>query len=555
MNSFLQTLRNLGPLRLGAIGGVTLALIGFFLFVTLRLSSPQMALLYSDLDSKDAGAITAKLDAAQVPYQVSSDGSRIMVPADEVGKLRMTMAQAGLPNGGSIGYEIFDKPQGLGTTAFIESINQLRALEGELARTISTLDQIQQARVQLVLPKRELFSQQEQTATASVFVKLRPGKQLGAEQIAAIRQFVAAAVPKLNPNRIAIIDDRGNLLARGDGASADDAMTSTADEKRLAYQRHLADGIEALLAKTLGYGKVRAEVTADLDFDQVTTNSETFNPDSQVVRSTQSVNDKNQSTDQLGANAVTVNTNLPNNQGSTANSGTTGSNSSHAEETTNYEIDKTVTNHVRALGQVRRLSVAVLVDGTYAPGKDGKPVYTPRPPQEMAQIKTLVESAIGYDATRGDTVDVVNMRFAPPEDAGMTSAEAGGLFGLSKADIVRIAEIVVLGIVAVLVMLLVVRPLLNRALESRAGGEDGDRLLTDQSGVQMALAGPAGSSALNQDLALQDAADEDELEQMIDINRVEGRVRASSLRKVGEIVEKHPESAAAIIRAWMYQET
>jgi flagellar M-ring protein FliF len=174
----MQTLRNLGAARLGAIAIVGIGLLGFFVFLTGRLSQPNMELLYADLQGSDAGAIAKKLDELKVPYKVDDTGSRIMVPQDQVGRLRMQMAQSGLPSGGSIGYEIFDKGESFGATSFIQNINQLRALEGEMARTIGTLDGIEQARVHLVLPKREMFSRTEATATASVFLKLRPGVHL-----------------------------------------------------------------------------------------------------------------------------------------------------------------------------------------------------------------------------------------------------------------------------------------------------------------------------------------------------------------------------------------
>jgi len=554
VNNLLQTLRNLGPARLAAIGGVGLLLIGFFIYLTTRLSTPDMELLYADLQASDAAAIAKKLDDAKIPYQVDKAGTKIHVPADKVGTVRMTMAQAGLPSGGSVGYELFDKGEGFGATSFIQNINHLRALEGEMARTVGTLAGVQQARVHLVLPKRELFARSQNPATASVFLKLKPGAQLSRENISAIQHLIAASVPNLEPTQVSIIDDKGKLLARGMGQNSEDLLMANAEEKKLAYERRLAATIEDLIGRTVGYGKVRAEVSADLDFDRITTQSEIFDPESQVVRSTQTVNENNQSQDRDPLQPVTVDQNLPTAQtGGNANSAISSNKSSRNEETINYEISRTTKNHVRETGQVRRLSVAVLVDGVYAPGEDGKPTYRPRAEQEIESLKALVRSAVGLDAVRGDTLEVINMRFTTPEDAFAKPEEI--FMGMSKDDIFRIAEMVVLGIVAVLVILLVIRPLITRAFEKADAQEDDemDKLLTDQSGMPAALAGPSG--ALAQDLALEAAQADEELEQMIDINRVEGRVRASSLRKVGEIVEKHPEEAVSILRNWLYQES
>ena len=554
MNNLLQTLRNLGPARLAAIGGVGILLIGFFVYLMTRLSTPEMELLYSDLQQGEAAAIAKKLDEAKVPYTVDKTGTKITVPADQVGPVRMKMAAAGLPSGGSVGYELFDKGEGFGATSFMQNINHLRALEGEMARTVQTLNGVQQARVHLVLPKRELFARQQNPATASVFLKLRPGAQLSRENIQAIQQLIAASVPNLDPNRISIVDDKGKLLSRGAGSDSAEAMLASAEEKKVAYENRIARTIEDLLGRTVGYGKVRAEVSADLDFDRITTQSEIFDPESQVVRSTQTVSETNESSDRDPLSPVTVDQNLPTAQ-SGNNAGPISQNKQgRNEETINYEISKTTKNHVRETGQVRRLSVAVLVDGTYAPAKDGNPpAYQPRTEQEVEGIKALVRSAVGLDAVRGDSLEVVNMRFWSPEDDMQKPEEL--FLGMTKEDLFRIAEMVVLGIVAVLIILLVIRPLITRAFEKADQQEDDDmdRLLTDQSGLPAALAAPTG--ALAQDLALEAAQADEELEQMIDINRVEGRVRASSLRKVGEIVEKHPEEAVSILRNWLYQES
>lgn len=553
MNNLLQTLRNLGPARLAAIGGVGLLLIGFFVYLTTRLSTPEMELLYAELQQTEAAAIAKKLEEAKVPFTVDKTGTKIMVPADQVGPMRMRMAAQGLPSGGSVGYELFDKGEGFGATSFMQNINHLRALEGEMARTVQTLNGVQQARVHLVLPKRELFARQQNPATASVFLKLRPGAQLSRENIQAIQQLIAASVPNLDPNRISIVDDKGKLLARGTGSDTAEAMMASAEEKKQAYEGRLARTIEDLLGRTLGYGKVRAEVSADLDFDRITTQSEIFDPESQVVRSTQTVTESNESSDRDPLAPVTVDQNLPTSQASSSASPLSSNKSNRNEETINYEITKTTKSHVREAGTVRRLSVAVLVDGTYQTSKEAPPAYQPRSEQEIESIKALVRSAVGLDAVRGDSLEVVNLRFWSPEDDIQKPEEL--FMGMTKDDLFRIAEMVVLGIVAVLIILLVIRPLISRAFEKAEMQEEDemDRLLTDQAGMPAALAAPTG--ALAQDLALEAAQADEELEQMIDINRVEGRVRASSLRKVGEIVDKHPEEAVSILRNWLYQES
>ncbi|MDZ5647663.1 flagellar basal-body MS-ring/collar protein FliF [Nitrospirillum sp. BR 11828] len=552
MENLLQTLRNLGPVRLGAIGGVALLIIALFGFLLFNGSSPNMALLYSDLSPSDGGAIVQQLDQMQpkVPYQVSPDSTRIEVPADQVGRIRMLMAQQGLPTGGNVGYEIFNQAESLGTTSFMQSVQQLRALEGELSRTVNTLAPVQQSRIHLVLPKRELFSRETQKATASVVLRLRPGQQLKKEQVASIQHLIAASVPGLQPDMVSVVDDKGNLLARGMGSDSKEAMMATAEEKRLAYQQRLTDKVEEIVGRTVGMGKVRAEVTVDMDFDRITTNSETFDPDSQVVRSTQTDNENSEDINKEGQDPVTVANNLPSANAENASNGASSSKSTKSSERINYEISKTVKVHEREAGQVRRLSVAVLVDGNYVPDDKGVAQYQPRTDDELQKLAALVRSSIGYDGSRGDTVDVVSMKFATPE--GELDAKEETLFGLPKQDVFRIAETIVLAIVAILVILLVIRPLVARALDRTPQLDEEPDLLSDSGGVPQ-LAGPGGG-ALARELALEAAQANEELEQMIDINRVDGRVRASSLRKVGEIVEKHPEEAVSIIRNWLYQE-
>ena len=555
----MQTLRNLGATRLVALAAVGFALIAFFTFVVTRLATPGMTLLYSGLDPSDSGQIVQRMDAQGITYEIRGDGSQIYVPQDQVAKLRLSLASEGIPAGGSIGYEIFDRADALGTTNFVQQINQIRALEGELARTIRAIHQVRSARVHLVMPKRELFSRDRAEPTASVLLALQGTLDKG--QVSAIQHLVASAVPGMKANNVAVIDSNGDMLARG----ADDGQldTANAQDMRRSYEARLSQAIEQLVGQTLGADKVRAEVTADLDFNQVTTNREDFNPDGQVVRSTSSVEETGNSQERQNANNVSVANNTPNPPGQESGngSGSTEQNS-RTEETVNYEISKTVQTEVKASGNVKRISAAVLVDGTYDTAPDGTRTYKPRTADELAQIDSLVKSAIGYDQSRGDVVQVVNMKFAEPEvveDSGTM------LLGLDKTDLMRLAELLVLAVVATLVLLLVVRPLLSRLLAmpsvapaNVALAGPGDQLaLPPGAAAALAIPGPApgGLPGLPSIPSSSDAETiAAEIDQMIDLNQVEGRVRASSVRKISDLVDQHPEQAVNLIRQWVYQE-
>jgi flagellar M-ring protein FliF len=536
-----QTLRGLGAARLAAIAIVTAGMIGFFAYLANHVATPSMSLLFSDIELRDSSQIVQKLEAMGVPYQVRGDGGQILVPSDQVAKLRMAMAEAGLPRGGSIGYEIFDKSDALGTSSLVQNINQVRALEGELARTISSLSPVYSARVHLVLPRREMFSRERLEPSASVVIKMRGAERLGRPQVAAVRHLVASAVPGLKPTHVAIVDGDGALLARGDGDGAEDGTGGNAEEQRVNYENRLSRHVEELLERSVGPGKARVDVHADMDFDKITTSSESYDPDGQVVRSTQSSTDSSDS-NEAGDQPVTVTSNLPNNQTAAGSAGGK-SKSARTEETVNYEITKTVRSQVREAGVVRRLSVAVLVDGTYAPAADGTRAYQPRPPEELKQLTALARSAIGYDEKRGDALEVINLRFTAPEE--LPAAASTMILGLERAELMRIGELLVIALLGVLFLLLVARPLLLRLAETAAripallpvaaGGAGAPALLSPgANGAARAAAGP---------------------DSMIDIGQVEGRVAASGIRKVGEIVDKHPDEAVAIVRSWMYQDS
>lgn len=572
VNGISDLFRALGPARLGAIAAVGLGLIGFFFFISMRLSTPQMAMLYNGLDMTDSAAIVSKLEAAAVPYQIGNDGATILVPEDKVLRLRMTMAEQGIPAGGSVGYEIFDRSDHLGTSSFVQSVNQVRALEGELARTIRAIDGVESARVHLVLPERELFSRQTREPSASIALKTKGGS-LTHSQVGAIQNLVAASVPGLAANRISIIDQKGRLLAKGEGENAADAYASTLEEKRGELEQRMRNEIEALLEKSVGLGKVRAEVSADIDLNRVTTNSEIYDPEGQVVRSTVTVNDSNSSLENGESGAVSVANNLPEGQADNGSGVKSNSSGSRSEETVNYEITKTIKTQIQEAGNVKRLSVAVLVDGDYAAGKDGNMVYKARSADELAKLTALVRSAVGYDEARGDKVEVVNMKFAEVADGPVSGPVEINLYGFKKEDMFRAAELGILGVVGILVILLVLRPLVMRLVTMPEGFKPAAQAagMAQLAGpqAQAALAGPSYTAvaqfpgSLEENMiprddegrpltARQIAEKPGGLETAIDVAAIEGKVQTSAVKKVGELVDRHPDESAAVIRSWLF---
>jgi flagellar M-ring protein FliF len=531
------------------MAGVAAVLTAFFLYVAGVISEPPKTILFSGLDPRAAAQVTAKLDAMQVKYDAKGDGGTILVPADEVTKLRMELASENLPAAGT-GYEIFDKTDSFGTSSFVQNINELRALEGELARSIQTIDGIDSVRVHLVIPERQIFSREDQSPSASVIVKTEGRMNHG--EVVAIQHLVAAAVAGLQPDRVALVDDQGTLLAGGDDKSGPDAGAADEEQHTADVEDKLRQRVEGIVASVVGDGHVRVQVAADMNYDHTSTTSETFDPDSKVVRSTSTTEQNASDTNGNATNgAVSVANALPNAQ-QNSNSGTnTNSSSGSTQETTNYEISKTTKTSVVDAGTVKRLSVAVVVDGNHKADASGQDTYTPRTTQEMAQINALVKSAIGFDATRGDQVQVTNMQFAHLDVAEATPPPAP-LLGLDSSYWFKIIEAAILSLTALLIGLFVVRPLISRMFSQPAGGGESPALLAAQQ-MMGQLPAPSAAQAAIAAAGGAPVALPAPKESMIDISRIEGQVRESSIRKVGEVVQSHPDEAMALIRTWLHE--
>jgi len=544
MATMTDSFKELGQIKVAALIGSAVVLIGFFIFISMRVAAPMMSPLFSNLPTEEGAKIMQELDTRGIPYEIRAGGTQIMVPSDQVNKLRLVMAEQGIPSRGSIvGYEIFDKSDTMGTSNFVLNLNQLRALEGELSRTINDFDSVEQARVHLVMPKRELFTRDTVDPTASVALKLRSSGGISKNEIAAIRHLVATAVPGLKPQRVTIVDSRGNLLAKGvDEEDDKNVLTEEAEDFRVLYEKRLGSTIERLLEQSIGMGKVKAEVHADIDFDRTITNREKYDPEGQVARSIQSISENEKSNERSQDQTVSVANQLPDAGASGAAGSNAESNRARTEETTNFEITKEVVNSVKETGNVKRLSVAVLVDGIYTKNEAGDEVYQPRSEADLEQLRQLVNSAIGYDEARGDEVQVVNMPFAAPQKDIFEDSP----FEWIKNDLNSIIQTLVLGGVAILAILLVIRPLVARAIESAEASQREDEL------EQAALAAPSIAARLTDQSRMDNDEDsEAPEEEMINIDRIQGKVKSSSYNKINSMVEKHPEETLQIIRQWL----
>lgn len=539
----LQFFNRLGLARLAAMAVVAVLMLGFFGFLIMRASSPQMAPLYTGLSLEDSAAIVSELQSQNVPYEIRGEGDTILVARDQITTIRMSLAGEGLPQRGQVGYEIFDQQNTLGATSFVQNINNVRALEGELARTISSLARIKSARVHLVLPERELFRRERKDPTASIVVTVRG--ELDAGEIRAIQHLVASAIEGLTPNRVSIVDSSGRLLASGAANGEDSVLAGEIEERTLGVETRLRARVEDLLTNIVGAGRARVQVSAELDLSRSTKTSETFDPEGQVVRSTQIREVENASSGPANTGEVTVANELP---GATANSGTSGAASeigSTAEEITNYEISKTTQTEMSEAGRVKRLSVAVVVDGTYADDGSGNAVYQPRSADELQQITALVRSAIGFDEDRGDQVEVINLQFAERPELATGGTDAPGLFDFTRDDVMSGAEMLVTLLIALALVFFVMRPLLKK-------------VLTPEQPLALPASAEVGGPGLNaiaperfpEDGESEDS-DENHVPAWMDHAKSMGEAQAQTLKTVGQLVVDNPKQAAVIVRDWL----
>lgn len=523
----------LGTRRLMIMGGVAAALLAALAAVALRGGTADMAFLYTDLDPTAAQAISEKLQAQNVPFQLSADGTSILAPQDKLAELRMSMAGEKL--GGKIGYDVLDEEEPFGVSASRAKMNETRAIEGELARSIESLDAVSRARVHIVMPEREIFATDARKATAAVTVKTK--SRLSGEAVQSIRSLVSSSVPELTPEAVSIVDQTGALLARA--GEAGEAGAGSADERQAAVESKLRTEIEALIEPIVGQGKVRAEVSAQIDRDQTREESDVFDPDKQVIAHQVTVESQDQNSEnQASAQGASVAAQLPENQGQ-APSGTGGDTRNAARkensEDTTYENSRTHSVVLRAPGKINRLTVAVMVDG----GAKG----LPQP--QIQRIQRLVENAVGIDAERGDSVVVESMAFAG--DDSLADKDAGLLSWIPSDQVFGLLKLLVIAGVG-LIALRMLKPKVVAAAEDASG----DTLLTGRNPQMLALAEQAADgdqAAIQQLEAMQ--GDQPLLDQEIALAQVDGRIKASALKRIGDAISASPPEAAAVIRQWM----
>ncbi|QPJ65181.1 MAG: flagellar M-ring protein FliF [Candidatus Nitrohelix vancouverensis] len=491
------------------------AAIGSLVVMSFWARTPDMQLLYANLSENDAAAIVDKLKTSQTPYELANQGKTIRVPSDAVYELRLQMASEGLPEGTDVGLEVFDK-SALGMTEFIQKLNYQRALQGELARTIRTLDAVEQARVHLVIPKETLFIRDKPKGKASVTLKIKPGQNLSKGQIQGIVHLVSASVEGINAADVVVVDLKGNLLSGDSEATEGAMMTASNYQHKQRVEKEMEKKILNMLEEALGKGKVIARVAATLDFEKVVRTEEIYDPDSQVVRSQQTVTEAT-----LGAvppgGIPGVQTLVPGGEGGDGAAGQAAKRDK-SNLTQNFEINKVVRHVTKPTGEIDSLSVAVLIDGVMA----GDPLeYQPRPQEEMSKYLEIVQSAVGYNPDRGDQIKVENIQF----DRSLLQDEQQRLEREGQIDLgLQVAKYLLGAIFIILFFTRIVRPLVDW-LTTTVEVVPEQQELTDHEMVAL----------------------DEEKKRIGQLANETARLRET----VGEFVAADPKFTAGIIRKWM----
>ncbi len=535
VNSVKQFWGRLGMAPRIAIAGGIVAALALAIGLSLYLTKPEFKVLYSTLGPEDASSVVKALQAEKIQYRLTDNGSTIMIPAEKVYDQRIKIAGEGALVGQGIGFEIFDKVK-VGQTDFVQKINYTRALQGELARTISEFPSVESARVHLVMPQRSLFVEERQSPSASVVLKLnRPNQKPDQKEINAILNMMVMAVEGLDKNHVSITDNGGKVLYEPQEDNLT-GISSTQLEHRQQVQNSLEKRIEEMLQPIFGPGRVIAKVNADIDFSQKTIRREIFDPEKTVVRSEQRSEETQQGRANLEAGAPDANFRGDGITGSVSHQ-----NGNRETRTTNYEINREEQQIVANVGDLRRLTVAVIIDGSYEK-TEGAWSFVPRKPEELERVRQLVSNAVGLNAERGDSLEVSSAPFndsEPPHEPN---------FAEMLADYAeRLGKPLLNALLAFLFLMLVVRPVVLALIRPKVeAGEMVEGLEGLPSAEEQLALYEALEEANRTDEEEIEDGDEDEELVFKDIEAIKAHIFSLS--------DNHMEQVVTLVRGWMKQD-
>lgn len=451
--------------QLALMGGLA-ASIALGVIIVMWSQEPNYVMLYGGLSDQDSLEVTSALDRSAIPYKITPGSGTIVVPGNRVHEARMNIAGQGLPKGTATGFELLDKEQGFGVSQFMENARYQRALEGELAKTISSMSNVQSARVHLAIPKQSAFVRDRKDPSASVFLGIYGGRPIQPEQVAAIVHLVASSVPNLSAEQITVVDQSGKLLS-SQQSSDSLRLTSTQFEYRKNVEDYFTKRIEDILSPILGPNGVRAQVSADIDFNQTEQTQESYNPDLPAIRSEQTYEDHTGGSSVASGVPGALTNQPPGVQAGNPQQGQKGSGNSASPQdsvrrvTRNYELDKTISHTQFQTGLVRKISIAVVVDDHQKTNDDGTIAHTPLTEEELKRITALVKEAVGFNAERGDSVNVINESFAPPP--ALEAPPETSFF--EKPWVWDVAKQIAAGVGVLLLVFGILRPLLRSLVD------------------------------------------------------------------------------------------
>lgn len=521
-NKINELINNLGKTKALLIGAGALVVSAMVVFLLFN-KGPEYNVLFSQLSPEDSGAVIEKLKEMKVPYSVS--GTVISVPSEKVYETRMELAGEGLPQGGGVGFEIFDKTS-FGVTDFVQKVNYKRALQGELGRTISQIKEVEAARVHLALPEKGVFLDEQKKARASIILKLKSGKSLSQGQVSAIVHLVANSFENLRPEDVAVVDTTGKMWTKGADEEGATHLSASEIEYKRSLERDLETRVQTMIEKTVGVNKVVARVSAEVDTKRIERTEETYNPDGQVVRSEH----RNKESTVGGVAALGVPgvlSNLPETAEGQASRQTAPPRSNRSDEVINYEISKVVSHVVEPVGSIKRLTVAVLVDGNYEAVKDaeGKETrkYNARTEEEIAKYTEMIKGAVGFSQDRGDSISVVSTPFESEiMDTEFEKPSVAQVYIMPMLPlIIKYASVAV---IAVFLILFIIRPVVKRATEEKAALEAIQRSLPQGLGKGLA-AGAEHALEAGEDM--------------------------ESMTRLKDVVKNNPQQVAMILKSWI----
>ena len=512
------------PMRIALVGGVVVLLVGVAVAVSVTIGT-SFEPLYYNLDPDDAAEVVQFLKKERIEYRLADQGRVIKVPRKDVYETRLKLVASDLPRGG-VGFEIFDKSN-LGVTEFVQNINYQRALQGELARTIREIRQVESARVHLVIPKKSLFIEEQKKATASVILKMKPGSRLNKEQVKGVMKLVAGSVEGLEPAQVTVLDTRGMVLSQ-DVMQPENDKTMTASQMSIKreYESNLEKRLRTMMERVVGLQKVVVRVSAPMDFSRVEKTEELFDPDLTAVRSEHLLSVAKQEPAAAGQGVPGVVANTPG-AAAQAQTGSGGTASKKDDQTRNYEVSKTVSHTSLPVGTVKNISVAVLVDGTYKEaGKDQKPEFIPRSDEDLQVYTDMIKKAIGFNKKRGDQVKVACVPF----DTTSMAEEVKAMKSAERYHLIMVgAKYALLALALLMFYLKVLKPLL---------------LFMTQ---QFTIAGPVGQEGG----AAQGVGEmAEEVTEQVEI-----RKERTMMDQIRDYAQSNPAEVARIIKMWLKEQT